>query len=463
MINAEPTLSIEVLRAQVQGTVIVPGDLNYDAARQGWNLSFDQYPAVILIANNATDIALGIQYARAHNLGVSVQATGHGTILNADDCLLILTSELLDVFVDAESQTAWVEAGVMWSAVLEKAQAVGLTPLIGSSSGVGAVSYTLGGGMGWLARKYGLSVDSVLEFEVVTADGQLRHASETENPDLFWALCGGGKGIFGVVTAMRIRLYPVTTVYAGSVMYPLADAKEVFAFYREWIKYLPTEWTTSISVMHFPPLPELPPFLSGQSMVMVTGCYSGDVKIGQMMAQALVDWRQPIANTFAALPMSQQDRISNDPMDPTAGRVSGAWLSDISDETVDLLLEHVGSPTGAFVLAEIRYAGGAIANVPAWQNAYDHRSETQLLHCVGITPTAEAVQQFGESVRALKQALGSHLSGGVYMNFLEGHEAHNETAKAFAAEKYQRLSEAKAKYDPDNLFRFGFNIPVAGK
>lgn len=455
----DTSISAMDLRAEIEGSLVFPGDADYDAARQAWNLSVDQYPAVILIASSAADIAAGIRYARAQGLGVAIQSTGHGVMLPADDSLLIVTSGLSNVTVDVDNQTARVEAGVLWGAVLEKTHPFGLTPLLGSSSGVGAVGYTLGGGMGWLARKYGLAVDSVLEFEVVTADGQLRRVSETQNNELFWALRGGAKGALGVVTAMQVRLYPVITVYAGSVVYPFHDAKAVFRFYREWIQYLPAEWTTSISIMHLPPIPELPPFLRGQSVVMVTGCYAGDIREGQMMVQPLLDWKQPIISTFHPMPFSESDTISNDPLHPVAGRSSGAWLTDLSDETVDTLLKFTQPP--ALLKTEIRYAGGAIARVDDGTTAYSHRSETLLMQSVGMTPTPDAVKQYEAHMAAFKRALQPHLSGTVYMNFLEGEEARAETARAFDAQKFQRLSKLKAKYDPDNLFRFGFDIPVA--
>lgn len=459
MVYTELTLPVNALRDEIDGTVIIPGDADYDAARMAWNLAVDQYPALILIAESAADVAAGVRYARSHDLGIAIQSTGHGVLLPANDCLLIMTSHLSAVSVDAASRTAWVEAGVLWGAVLEQAQAVGLAPLLGSSSGVGAVGYTLGGGMGWLARKYGLAVDSVLEFEVVTADGQIVCASETEHSDLFWALRGGAKGALGVVTGMRIRLYEVTTVYGGSLIYSLADAREVFAFYREWIQYLPEEWTTSISIMNFPPMPELPPFLSGQSVVMVNGCYVGDAHLGQMMVQALPDWKQPIANTFHPMPFIESDTISNDPMDPMPASVSGGWLTDLSDETVETLLAY--ATPDKVVKAEVRYAGGAIARVNDAANAYDHRSSTLLLEAVGMTPTPEAVTQFRQHIAAFKQALQPHMTGGVYMNFLDGPDAHDQTANAFSAKKYQRLGEIKAKYDPENRFRFGYRIPTS--
>ena len=192
------------LQAAVQGAVITPADPGYDEARLAWNRRVDQHPAVIIVVKNAEDVATAVQAANHHNLKVAIQATGHGNIRPADDCMLILTSAMDGVTIDAQAQTAWVEAGVKWGAVLEKAQAVGLAPLLGSAPHVGVVGYTLGGGMGWLARKYGMALDSVLAFEAVTSDGRLLRISASENAELFWGMRGGG-GNFAIVTAMQIR------------------------------------------------------------------------------------------------------------------------------------------------------------------------------------------------------------------------------------------------------------------
>ncbi len=443
------------LQNRVQGTVLVPGNSEYESARKAWNLTVEQYPARILIAANAQDIAEGVTFARAMGLGVAVQATGHGVILPADDALLIVTSTLNNVEVDAASATAWVDAGAIWANVLEKAQAVGLAPLLGSSSGVGAVGYTLGGGMGWLARKHGLATDSAIEFEVVTADGRLIHTNETENSDLYWVLRGGG-GSFAIVTSMKIKLYPVTEIYGGSLIYPAANAKEVFTFYREWIHWLPEDWTTSIAIMNFPPMPNLPPFLSGQSVVMVNGVYSGsDLQMGMMMAQAWPDWMQPIVNGFHKLPFSEIDSVSNDPLEPSAGKSSGAWLSDLSDAAIDTLVQHaVGS---RLMKIEIRYAGGAVNRTQ--NNAFGHRDANHIMQIVAMVPAPDAEQQVEADIAALKHSLTPYLTGGVYMNFLEGKESRQETRNGFPVDKFNRLMQLKAKYDPDNIFRFGFNIP----
>lgn len=452
----EPVLTIapvDGLKRSVMGDVILPGDANYDEARRAWNLTVDQYPTVILIAESVQDIATGVRFSQSTGLDIAVQSTGHGIALPANHCLLIVTSRLNEVTIDPVMQTASLEAGVRWDAVLEKAQEVGLAPLLGSSSGVGALGYTLGGGMGWLARKYGLSADSVLEFQVVTADGEILYASELENSDLYWGLRGGG-GSFAIVLGMTIRLYPVTEVYGGTMIYPGTMAKEVFTFYRDWIHWLPEEWTTSISIMNFPPVPDLPPFLSGKTVVMVNGCYCGDVRTGQMMAQAWLDWKLPMVNSFHPMPFTQIDTISNDPKDPSAGKSSGGWLKDLSDETIDALLQHaLGSQIMKF---EVRYAGGAIAHTH--NNAFGHRGSDHLLQMVSVVPVPEIMPQIEALIAEFKAKMAAHLTGGVYMNFVEGREQREQTVNGFPADKYQRLTEIKARYDPNNVFRFGFNI-----
>jgi FAD/FMN-containing dehydrogenase len=212
----------------------------------------DQYPALIVIAQTAPDIAETIRFARTQNLQVAVTGTGHGVIRNADDCLLLDTSRLAGVRMDVASQTAWVGAGTQWDAVLKAAHMEGLAPLLGSSPSVGVVGYTLGGGFGWLARKYGLSTDSVNYFEVVTANGEQVKASATENADLFWGLRGGG-GNFGVVTGLEVRLYPVTTVYGENLYYPVDSAREAFTVFRQWIADAPDELTSAYVLMNFRP------------------------------------------------------------------------------------------------------------------------------------------------------------------------------------------------------------------
>ena len=226
------------LQSRGRGQVIPPESALFDEARQAFNRLVDQRPALILIAANAQDVAEGVQFARGQGLGVAIQSTGHGVILPADNAVMIITSQLRDILVDASSGTAHLGAGLKWGEVLAETQKFGLAPLLGSSPGVGVVGYTLGGGLGWLGRKHGLACDSVLSFELVSADGQVLTASATENADLFWGLRGGGGG-FGIVTSMVIQLHPVDTVYGGNLFYPGEMAREVMQRYREWIRAAP--------------------------------------------------------------------------------------------------------------------------------------------------------------------------------------------------------------------------------
>lgn len=450
----------DTLKTRVRGQLIVPGDEGYDRARMAWNLSVTQYPAVVLFASDATDIVEGVRFARRADLGVAVQATGHGVIRPANDCLLINTSQMNAVRVDKDAQIAWVEAGAKWGRVLEAAYTVGLAPLLGSSPDVGAVGYTLGGGLGWLARKYGLSADSVQAIDLVTADGRLARASRDENQELFWGLRGGGGG-FGVVTGMEIRLYPVSTVFGGNLIYPVEIASEVIARYRDWIQAIPEEFTTSFAIMNYPPIPQVPEFLRGQSFIMVRGCYCGAVEDGQAYLQDWLDWRAPINNMFQAMPFSQVATISNDPVAPVPGWASGAWMRELSDEAIETLVSYGVSIKGSspVLQTEVRHVGGAMGRAKRPESAFGLRDASLLLEMVGMAPTPESKSHLQEYVGRFKDALAPSLTGGVYMNFLEGDEAHRRTRDGYPAETYQRLMALKAEYDPEHLFRFGFDIP----
>jgi hypothetical protein len=454
--------TLENLQSRLQGTVLGPGDAHYDDARKAWNLAVDQRPAVIVLADSAADIVEAVGAARDAGLGIAVQATGHGVALPANDCLLIVTSGMTEVRVDAASQTAWVEAGAKWGVVLEKAQAVGLAPLLGSSPEVGAVGYTLGGGMGWLLRKYGLSIDSVRRFEVVTADGRLLRASDTEHCDLFWGLRGGG-GSFGVITGMEIQLYPVATVYGGNAIYPAELAREVLTRYRDWIAGAPEDLTSGFAIMNFPPLPILPEFLRGRSVAIVHGCYCGPVDQGEALFRTWNAWTAPIINTFRAMPFSEVGTISNDPVDPLPSFNTGGWLRSLDDEAIETLVRHGVAHNGPtpLVMTEVRQLGGAMTRVDRQANAFGFRDASFVLNLIGVAPTPEVRAQMQQLTDQFKRDLGPHMTEGVYMNFLGEEEKWQRTREAYSPETYRRLMTLKATYDPDNLFRFSFGIPPA--
>jgi len=461
---ASPTsvslVTLASLVAKVEGEVLVPGDTGYDAARRAWNLTVDQHPALIVVAGNTSDVVEAVRFARQNGLSIAIMSTGHGVVLPADNSLLLVTSRLTGVHIDAESQTAWIEAGVKWGKVLEQAQTVGLAPLLGSSPDVGVIGYTLGGGMGWLARKYGMAIDSVLYFELVTPDGRLVRASESENSDLFWGLRGGG-GNFGIVTGVAIKLYPVTTIYGGTLVYPAEQAREVLVHYREWIANAPDELTSSVTLMNFPPIPAVPEFLRGRSGVLVRAAYVGAVADGEaMINETWVNWKTPMVNMFRAMPFADVAEISNDPKDPMPSTGTGAWMRELSDEAIDTLIQYgIGTP---ITMIEIRHAGGAIARINERANAYGNRDGVLLMHAAAAAPTHDIHEKLKAYFAQFKNALQSALTGGVYLNLLHGAEAHKRTKDAYTLENYQRLQAIKAKYDPENRFRHSFNVqPVA--
>ena len=447
------------LRSQVTGLVIGPGEPRYDELRMAWNLTVNQHPALIIVAENTADIAAAVRFAGKADLKVAIQATGHGVVRPANDSLLIVTTNMAEVRVNAAARTALIGPGAKWGKVLAQAQAVGLAPLLGSSPDVGATGYTLGGGMGWLARKYGLSIDSVNCFEVVTANGEIVTVSATQNPDLFWGLRGGG-GNLGVVTGMEVRLYPVTQFYGGNLYYPIDQAPAVFARYREWIASAPDELTSAIVIMNYPPLPFFPDPLRGQAIAQIRGAYCGPIEQGEALLKFWRDWQAPLIDDFAARPFTDIAKVSNDPVDPMPGLSSGVWLGDLSDDTLATLIEYGAATRGPLpvTVTEVRHAGGAIARVPAASSAYSHRTAPHILQWIGMTPTPAAQAAFRQHIAGAKHALNAHLTGGVYLNFLEGDESVDRSRDGFSPEAYQHLQTIKALHDPDNRFSHSYDL-----
>jgi FAD/FMN-containing dehydrogenase len=462
----EPTFTRDysLLAARLPGKVYLPSDSQYEEARQAWNLTVDQRPEVIVYVESLEDVVEAVSFARQNGLGIAVQSTGHGVIRAADGAMLINTSRMKERQIDVQAQTAWIGAGMKWGEVLEETQKYGLAPLLGSSPDVGAVGYTLGGGMGWLARKYGTSADSVLRLEVVTANGEIRQASPEENSDLFWALRGGGGG-FGVVTGMEIRLYPVTEVYAGNLYYPPEMAREVFERFRQWANEAPDELTASIVLMNVPPLPDIPPMLSGKSFVIVRGCYSGELEEGEKLMQSWRAWQEPLIDDFKVLPFTQSAQISQDPVEPGPFPTTGAWLSDLSAEAAEVLVRYTlpqGGPP-PLVFSEVRMAGGAISRIDGSTNAYSQRDGQWIWVSIGIAMSPEVGEQIEQHFEQMHLALSAYLTGKVYMNFIHGEEGMRRSKDGFSEGNYRRLQEIKARYDPENRFGYSFQIQPAGE
>jgi FAD/FMN-containing dehydrogenase len=463
-----PTVEVDVdalheLQHQVSGTVLTPDSADYDQLRQVWHLGFDQHPALILVAQDAADIVAAVRFAHEAGLGVAVKSTGHGQPYPADGQLLIVTSQMNHVEVDPEARTAQVEAGAIWEQVLEKSTPHGLAPLLGSSPHVGVVGYSLGGGIGWLARRYGLAADSVRWVELVTAEGVLIRASATRNSELFWGL-RGGTGNFGVITALGIDLYPVATVYGGLLTYPATSAAEVaetLRFYRDWLKTVPEELTSSVNIFKFPSIPQVPEGLRGKIQIFMRAVYAGDEAEGAALIRHWLDWQTPSENNFRQLPFSEIGTVSNDPVNPSPTYPTNEMLNDLSDEAIEIIARYTTNPASPMAFNELRHAGGAISRADASQNAIGNRNAQFYYTFGGLAFTPEHRAAIDAYRHDYKDELRPYLDGGTYFNFLKGGEARKRIQDAYRPETTQRLLALKAKYDPDNMFRFGYPLTAA--
>jgi FAD/FMN-containing dehydrogenase len=417
----------------------------------------DHRPAIIVLPANAQDVSAAVIYAHRLGLGVAVQSTGHGIQHPADDHMLIVTSRMKSVTVDEANRTARVEAGVIWQEVLEQSTPHGLAPLLGTSPHVGVIGYTLGGGIGFLGRRYGLAADRVRWIDVVTPDGVLRRASPDENADLFWGLRGGG-GNFGVVTAMEFDLVPVARIYGGNLVYPGELARDVLDFYREWTAALPDAMTSSMAVMKFPSVPQMPETIRGATQVVVRGVYAGNATEGAALVQQWFDWQVPVSSTFREIPFAEIGTVNNDPVSPTAAYGSNEMFDHLSDEALDIIVRRATDSASPLVFAELRHAGGAIANAEAGLNAVGNRSAQYYFQLGGpiFAPDGKAASM--AYIQTFKAELQPYLRGGVYLNFMSGREAADRAADAYDNENWERLRALKARYDPDNLFRFSYQL-----
>jgi FAD/FMN-containing dehydrogenase len=451
MNNATQTVapSVEELRSSIAADVVVPGDETWDVVRQAWNVAADQHPAAIALPETAQDVVEVVNYARTNGLRVAGQGTGHGAapIQSLEDTILVKTCRMRSVEIDVAGRSARAEAGAIWTDVTEPAGEHGLVALHGSSPDVGVVGYTLGGGMGWLARSHGFAANSVTAIEIVTPDGQHLRADHEAHAELFWALRGGG-GSFGIVTAIEFDLYRLSEVYGGWLIFPIERSSEVLHAWREWTHTAPNEVTSVGRILQLPPIPEIPEPLRGRSIVVVEAAYQGSEAAGIELMRPLRELG-PEIDTFAVMPATALTRLHQDPEDPSPAVGDGALVAELPAEALDALIDAAGPDSGSSLLSvELRHVGGAMATEAPGSGALATLDGEYVMFAVGIAMTPEMGAAAAADVNRVRAALEPWDAGHGYFNFSE---SDGEGDEQFPAHTYIRLQEVKAIYDPTEM------------
>lgn len=447
-----PDPAVRAFTSDFRGTVLRPADASYDDARRVWNGMIDRKPALIARCAGAGDVVRAVRFASEHNLVVAVRGGGHNAagLGMCDDGIVIDLSGMKDVQVDPALRVARAEGGVTWGKFDRATQAHGLATTGGAISMTGIAGLTLGGGLGWLMRSYGLACDNLLAVDMVTADGRTVRASAAENQDLFWGVRGGG-GNFGVVTTFEYQLHPVTTLLGGMIVHPLARAREVLRFYRDFARTAPDALTVFAGMMHSP---------EGVPIVALLAAYNGPIEEGEQAIRPLREFGPPVADQIGPIPyVALQSML--DAGFPAGLQVywRSEFLTNVSDDAIDTAVSHferVTSPISAVLFEQF---GGAVARVGRDDTAYDHRdADFNLVLVSRWEDPADADRHIAWN-RELSEAMRAYTSGRVYVNYLGVGEGPERVRAAYGPEKYERLVALKKKYDPANLFCMNQNIP----
>ena len=456
--------AVAELKAHFRGALLRPGDAGYDAARSIWNGMIDKRPSLIARCTGPADVAAAVNFARAHHPLLAVRGGGHNVAGNAlcDGGLVIDLSPMRSVQVDPQARIAHVQPGVTLGELDHQTQVFGLASPVGMVSQTGVAGLTLGGGFGWLSRKYGLACDNLLSADVVTADGRFVTASEREHTDLFWGMRGGG-GNFGVVTSFAFQLHPVgPTVMAGVVFYPMEQAREVLHFYRDCAAAAPDELTMAAVLRMAPPAPFLPQYIHGQPVIGIAACHSGSIEEGERVMRPLKNFGTPVANMIEPMPFVRLQSML-DTSSPSGHHyyVKSEYLPGLSDaaiETITSYATHLSSPLTSVLIAQLR---GAISRVDEHATAAGNRRARFVLNIQSSWLEPGESPRHIQWTREFWTAIRPFSTGGVYVNLLSQDEGEERVRAAYGA-NYGRLVALKSKYDPTNLFRVNQNIKPVG-
>ena len=447
-----------------RGRLISAGHADYDVARAIWNGAIDRHPRLIAQCIGTTDVVAAVRFARDHDLEIAIRGGGHNVAGTAvcDGGIVIDLSSMRAVRVDPAGRRAWVQGGALWGDVDRETQAHGLATTGGIVSHTGVAGLTLGGGIGWLMRKHGLTIDNLLAVNIVTADGKVLRASEHEHPDLFWALRGGG-GNFGVATSFEFRLHAVgPTILAGPILWDATHAVEVLRSYREFVSNAPDDLGTVVRFGAAPPLSDIPEDLHWRPVVMVGACYAGAIDDGERLLRPLRSSRTPLLDLIGPTPYVKFQSA----LDST---VPHGWnyywksthLPELHDDLIDVIAEHAFSSSSPRSYAAMFHLQGAVSRVAASVTAFGNRQASHAITLDGVWRPGET---FGDRDTAWSKAFFAALGRfreGVYVNFLGNDEDPGRVREAYGDSVHDRLVAVKATYDPDNLFHHNQNIRPA--
>ncbi|MDL9980419.1 FAD-binding oxidoreductase [Microbacterium sp. ASV49] len=453
------TDALRELAGRITGSLVLPSDHGWDDARRAWNLAVDQRPAAVAVPETTADVVAIVRTAIRLGMRVAAQTTGHnaGPLAHQSlrDTILVRFSAMREVRIDAERRRARVEAGAVWGDVVAPAAEAGLAALAGSSADVGVAGYVLGGGLSWLARAKGLAANHVLAFEVVTASGDVETVDAAHHADLFWALRGGG-GDFAIVTAIHVRLFSITSVQAGTMLWPAEQVETVLSAWRSWVDTAPDEITSVGRILHLPPLPDLPPHLAGRSFVAIEAVSLFDADLTAALLAPLRALR-PEIDTIHETPMTDLHLLHMDPPGPVPGLGDGMLLTTVDADDLAGIVEAVGVGSGTALLSfELRHLGGALSpdRAPADGGAVRAFDAEFAMYAVGIAPTPDAQAAVRASVARVMSALAPRRAAQSYINFVES----ARTADTLWDDGLERLRAVKREYDPTGLVRS--NHPV---
>ena len=444
------SVPLDALRARVAGIVAEPHDPMYQELVTAWNLAVQMQPSAAVAVRSAADVRETVKFARRHGMTVGVQATGHGPIPSLAGHLLVVTRDLDEVTVHGDERWARVGAGVKWIRLIEAAAPYGLAPLNGSASDVGIVGYTTGGGVGPMARTFGIAADRVRAFEVVTGDGELRRVTPDRHPDLFFAL-RGGKGVAGIVTAAEFDLLPIATFYGGAVYFDGQDIPAVIDRWRSWSKALPEQATTSFVILQLPDSPDMPPPLAGRTTIGVRFLWVGDAEQGARLLDQIRAVAPVVLDDASVKPYTAVDSVHADPVNPMPVKEASMLLTDFPDQAVARFLDRVGPGTQSpQIMAEVRQLGGAYARGGKHPSAFVHRDAAFSLFTVGIAFDPRALPHAHDLI----SALADWDTGGVWPNFAPPHDR-STAQRAYDPTTLARLADVARRYDPDAVLAAG--------